>query len=434
MKNIICLSVLTLLVVPVMAQPTARQWNNEVVAGWNLGNQLECPAPGADNESVAVTCPANHMQAETAWGNPTITARTIEAVKDAGFNAIRIPIRWQHHITDAATMTIDEAWLARVKEVVGYCLTNDMKVIINTHHDQWLERRPTYDCQEENNDRLAKLWTNIAHAFKDYDYQLAFAGTNEVHIPNNWNAPTTENQTVQNSYNQAFVTAVRATGGNNTKRHLIVQTYNCDLNFGLKKTGFIVPQDIEGNGKDYMSVEFHYYTPWEYCGEAVKYYWGSSYSSYSGVSSQNEQHMKNDLLKAAEAWGSQGLGIIIGEWGITDHYNSAVNMSSIHLNMTYYCKTLVSEARKQGIATFVWDNNAFGNGKEKYGIFDRKNNMDIKASWIINGIKGGTSTGISVANNKQHNSATWSKFFSRGRIVICKDGQSYNLAGQPLEH
>ena len=92
---------MSMLVVPVMAQPTARQWNAEVTAGWNLGNQLECSAPGQDGESVSFSCPANHMQAEIAWGNPAITQQTLQAVKDAGFNAVRIPVRWQCHITDA---------------------------------------------------------------------------------------------------------------------------------------------------------------------------------------------------------------------------------------------------------------------------------------------------------------------------------------------
>jgi len=129
------------LVVPVMAQPSARQWNAEVTAGWNLGNQLECTAQ--DGESVALTCDANHLQAETAWGNPLVTQQTLQAVKDAGFNAVRIPVRWQNHITDAETMAVSEDWMTRVKEVVGYALDLGMKVIINVHHDKWLEGRPT---------------------------------------------------------------------------------------------------------------------------------------------------------------------------------------------------------------------------------------------------------------------------------------------------
>ena len=264
--RISCLTVVCLLAVSGWAQPTSRQWNSEVTAGWNLGNQLECAAPGQDGESTTISNPANAMNAETAWGNPKVTNAMIAAVKDAGFNAVRIPIRWQCHITDAATMAIDAAWLNRVKEVVGYCLNNGMKVIINTHHDKWLESRPTYSYQTNNNSKLAQLWTHIAEAFSDYDYDVAFAGTNEVHVPNVYNAPTPENLSVQNTYNQTFVNAVRDTGGKNLKRHLIVQTYDCDPDFGMYNGDFIVPTDIEGNGNDYLSVEVHYYKPWEYCG------------------------------------------------------------------------------------------------------------------------------------------------------------------------
>ena len=141
------------------AQPTAKEWNTKVV-GWNLGNQFECSAPGQDGESMAIGCPDGAIKAETAWGNPTVTKKVIKAVKEAGFNAVRIPIRWQCHITNPQAMSIDKAWLQRIKEVVGWCLDNDLKVIINTHHEKWLEGRPTYQYKEENNQKLALLWLN----------------------------------------------------------------------------------------------------------------------------------------------------------------------------------------------------------------------------------------------------------------------------------
>ncbi len=424
------------LAVSVIAQPTAREWDAAVTAGWNLGNQLECPASGQNNESVAISNPTNAINAETAWGNPRVTEQKILAVKAAGFNAIRIPVRWQHHITDEATMTIDESWLNRVKEVVGYCLDNDMYVIINTHHDQWLESRPLYSYQTENNNRLSLLWTNIATAFRDYDYRLAFAGTNEVHMPNNWNTPTTENQTVQNSYNQTFVNAVRATGGNNLKRHLVVQTYVCNLDYGLRSNGFVVPADIEGNGNSYMSVEFHYYTPWDFCMGATAYYWGTAYKGYSRVSSSNEQNLRSDLQRAATAWGEKGLGIIIGEWGVTDHWDKAVNQTSIHGCRTYYCNTLVTEARQRGIATFIWDNNAFGNGEEKYGIFDRHDEMRIRASWIVNGIQNAVTAGISPLSTSTQNAVGTSArlVLEKGRVVIVKGEKRYHLNGNRFKN
>ena len=264
---------MTSITLTLAAQPTAKEWNKDVV-GWNLGNQLECSAPGQDGESMQIGMADNSIKAETAWGNPVVAKKVIKAVKDAGFNAIRIPVRWQCHITNAQAMSIDKAWLNRVKEIVGWCLSNDLKVIINTHHDKWLEGRPTNEYKDENNQKLALLWLNIASEFAQYDYRVAFAGTNEVHIKDNWGKPEAENLAVQNSYNQTFIDVVRATGGNNLKRHLIVQTYVCNPDFGLYNGDFIVPTDVEGNGNDYMSVEFHYYTPWDYAGECKFNYWG----------------------------------------------------------------------------------------------------------------------------------------------------------------
>ena len=424
----ICLSLFCLLAVSVMAQPTAREWNAAVKAGWNLGNQLECPAPGQDNEGMDIVNPANALQAETAWGNPMVTKATIDAVRAAGFNAVRIPVRWQHHVTDETTMAIDDAWLQRVKEVVGYCLDNDMYVIINTHHDQWLERRPTNAYKTENNRRLRQLWTNIATAFRDYDYRLAFAGTNEVHMPNNWNAPTAENQAVQNSYNQTFVDAVRATGGNNEWRHLIVQTYNTNLDFGLRTNGFVVPTDAPDHGNDYMSVEFHYYTPWDYCGEATACYWGEAYKGMGSVSYGNETSMRRDFQRAADGWAAKGLGVVIGEWGVTNHWDKATNMTSIHTNMTYYCKTLIGEALGKGFATFIWDNNGFGNGQEKFGIFDRHDGMKVKADWILKGISDGVATGIETIETPTTEGCPI-KSVHDGRVVVRRGADTYTLQG-----
>lgn len=367
------------------AQITARQWNSEVVAGWNLGNQFECSAPGQDGETMQIGNPEGAIKAETAWGNPVVTKKLISAVKKAGFNAIRIPVRWQCHITNPTAMSVDKQWMKRVKEVVGWCLDQDMKVIINTHHEKWLEGRPFYKNQEENCQKLALLWMNLATEFKDYDYRVAFAGTNEVHVKDNWGKPEAENLAVQNAYNQTFVDVVRSTGGNNAKRHLIVQTYVCNPDFGLDG-GLIIPND-EGNGNDYMSVEFHYYTPWDYAGECKYYYWGEPYKQFGEPSPSNEQTMMEFFDRVEDAWSAKGLGVVIGEWGVSDHFKGS-EAERIHDNMSYYCKTVVKEARKRSFSTFVWDNNSFGNGSEKFGIFDRnKSNAPVKATWVMKGIQ-----------------------------------------------
>ena len=367
------------------AQQTARQWNSEVTAGWNLGNQFECSAPGQDSESIAVGDPEGADNAETAWGNPLVTKKTIKAVRDAGFNAIRIPVRWQCHISNPSAMSISRIWMDRIKEVIDWCLEYNLKVIANVHHEKWLESRPLYANKEENCQKLALLWLNIANELNKYDYRVAFAGTNEVHEPDKWGKPTAENLNVQNAYNQTFIDIVRATGMNNAKRHLIVQTYACNADYGLYNGDFIIPTDIEGN--DYMSVELHYYNPWEYVGSGECYYWGEPYKQY-GASQSDENTMIKFFNKLADEWSAKGLGVVIGEWGITNHFKAS-EADHMQENMSYYCKTLVSEARKRGFSTFVWDNNRFGNGADMFGIFDRSKNMSIKADWVIKGIKEG---------------------------------------------
>lgn len=349
----------------------AQTWCKNVVMGWNLGNSLE--AEGT----------------ETSWGNPATTADMIKAIKGEGFNAVRIPVRWGQHC-DMSTMTIDEKWLSRVKEIVDWCLAEDMYVIINTHHDLWLEHYPTNAKKTELNEKLGKLWTNIATAFADYDGRLAFAGLNEVNAEGNWGlTPTQENYDVTNSFNQTFVDVVRATGGNNAQRNLIVQSYRCNPTMGL--TNLVVPTDPTPNR---LSVEFHYYDPYSYCsGAAGSYnYWGIAFSDKGTVTPDgNEKSLANFFLTIREKWWEQGLGVVIGEYGCSCHYTTA-DKATEEANMQYYMKCLVSEARKNGFAAFVWDNNAYGNGSEKFGIFDRKNGMKVRTPFFLDGIKEGSST------------------------------------------
>ena len=372
-----------LAIAPTKAQEKAQEWNRNLI-GWNLGNQFECSAPGQDGESMAIGNPDNADNAETAWGNPVVTKKTIKAVKEAGFNAIRIPVRWQCHITNPRAMSVSKTWIARIKEVVGWCLANDLKVIINVHHEKWLESTPYYKNKEENCQKLALLWMNIATEFANYDYRVAFAGTNEVHEPGIWGAPNAENLAVQNAYNQVFVDVVRATGGNNQKRNLLVQTYVCNPDFGINNGDFIVPTDTEGNGNDYLTVEFHYYNPYDYCGECKYFWWGEAYKQYGEISPTTEKNMIDFFDKVVNVWGKQGLGVCIGEWGVTDHYKGDADRQ--HENMSYYCKTFVTEARNRGFSTFIWDNNKFGSGPEMFGIFDRERGMKVKSPWILKGL------------------------------------------------
>ena len=345
---------------------SAQEWTRDVVMGWNLGNSLECPYN------------------ETEWGNPKTTKAMIHAVREAGFNAIRIPVRWINHVTSQETMEVNATWMARVKEVVDWCLEEDMYVMINTHHEEWLDRNPFYSKQQENNRKLAALWTSIATYFRDYGEKLIFAGTNETTV--NWAAPTTEQQAVQNSYNQTFVDAVRATGGKNYYRNLVVQTFACSPYHGL--SGFTIPTDpVEGR----LSVEFHYYDPYEYCGSCTYYYWGDAYKDKGRVPSSNEKTITNLFDRIRNTWGNKGLGVVMGEYGVANHFTENDKQTQQE-NMQYYLKCVVSEARSHGFAAFAWDNNAFNNGPENFGIFNRWQNMAVGNTYFLRGITEGAGT------------------------------------------
>ena len=345
-------------------EKNAKEWTKEVVMGWNLGNSLECP------------------KTETEWGNPKTTKAMIHAVAEAGFNAIRLPVRWINHVTNQNDMTVDATWLARVKEVVDWCLEEDMYVIINTHHEEWLDRNPYYSKQAENNRKLTALWTSIATYFRDYGEKLIFAGTNETTV--DWSAPNAEQQAVQNSYNQTFVDAVRATGGKNYYRNLVVQTFACSPYHGLN--GFTIPNDkVEGR----LSVEYHYYDPYEYCGNCTYYYWGNAYKDKGRIlTSSTEQTITNLFDRIRNEWGAKGLGVVMGEYGVANHYTENDKQTQME-NMQYYLKCVVSEAREHGFAAFVWDNNAFNNGPENFGIFKRWQNMAVGNTYFLKGITEG---------------------------------------------
>lgn len=367
----------------------AQQWCRKVTMGWNLGNALESAGAGWNYEKYAWEniWQQNYNEWETAWGNPKTTQEMLKKVKAEGFNAVRIPVRWVPH-ADINTMTIDPVWLARVKEVVDWALAEDLMVIINTHHECWLEYYPLYSRKTELTEKLKTLWTNIANAFASYDGRLAFAGTNEVNAKGDWGlTPTDENYAVQNAFNQAFVDAVRATGGNNLHRNLIVQTYRCNPTMGLSH--LTVPNDPTERR---LSVEFHYYDPYSYCSgtENSYFYWGNAYADKGAITPDgNERSLTSLFLQVRKAWWDKGLGVIIGEYGCSHHYTTA-DRATQEANQGYYLECLVKEARRHGFAAFVWDNNAFGNGNEKFGIFERNNKMSVGCPFFVEGIRKGS--------------------------------------------
>lgn len=341
----------------------------KMIAGWNIGNSLEVP------------------EGEVGWGNPVVTKQLIDGVKAAGFNAIRIPCAWDSYIIDRETYEISDTWFARVKEVVDYCYTNDMYAILNIHWDGgWLENNPTSNKQEEINKKQFALWQQIAEYFNDYDERLLFAGTNEVHVEGVYGTPSTENITVQQSFNQTFVEAVRSSGGKNSYRNLVVQTFNTNIANGVNYHQ--MPIDIVPNR---LMLEVHYYDPWDFCGETteenIKTQWGKGYTDVSSWG--QEDYLNEQFASMKTNFSDIGIPVILGEYGAMLRANLKGDVLAQHkASRNYYLKTVTSAAKANGMVPFIWDNGVVGNNG--FGLFDRSTGNEIHSDAIDAIIEGVT--------------------------------------------
>jgi endoglucanase len=327
--------------------------------GWNLGNTLEATT-GPNTNGV-------YTASETLWGNPLTTQALMDGVKAAGFNTVRIPTAWSGYIVDQTTYKISDAWLMRVREVVDYCVNNEMYAIINIHWDGgWLEGNPTYAAQVEVNKKQKALWEQIAVAFRNYDQHLLFAGTNEVH--NDYGNPTAEHITVQQSYLQTFVDAVRSTGGKNTYRNLIVQGYN--TNIGHTNAYMIMPSDPTANR---MMAEVHFYDPFDFTLDATstKYYWGADFAGLGNTSTWGQEAwVDSEFAIVKTKFVDNNIPVILGEYG--PMFRAALSGQTLtnHIaSRNHYLNYVTRKALENGIVPVYWDNGPMGNNSS--GLFNR---------------------------------------------------------------
>ena len=311
--------------------------------GWNLGNTLEA-GDAANNFTNK-----GGLASEMAWQSTKTSQKVIDEVKKQGFKSVRLPIAWvMGHLTDQVKMTIDEAWMARVKEVVNYCIADGLYVIINDHWDGgWLEvdgfssSRDHFQVVDEATvtakmKQLKALWTNISLAFKDYDEHVLFAGLNEPFQNYKlFNGHHQELTPILQRYNQAFVDAVRATGGNNASRVLVVQGPATNINSTCSYLH--MPNDTKS---DRLMVEVHYYDPWDFTSGSVENW-----------TDTNSVKVEFDKLKTTFV--DRNIPVIIGECGANWQKNEMVFNATLKL----WYKTVFQYAGQRGIVAFAWDIN-----------------------------------------------------------------------------
>ncbi len=304
-------------------------------AGWNLGNSMDAEGPD-----------------ETFWGNPVTTQEMVDVIADRGFNTLRIPVTWRFHQGAAPDYTIEEAWLDRVEEVVNYGRANNMYVIINVHHDDpWII--PTNDQVDEVSDRLSKLWTQVANRFRNYSDFLIFETLNEPRhegSPEEWTGGTAEGRNVVNQYHRASLDAIRATGGNNSQRQLMISTYAAST-LPIAMNALEIP-----NNDPNTMVSLHSYFPFPFTLEGTDATWGTD---------EDRAQLEAEMDRIKTRFTDNGTAVVLGEWASGNQNNLEDRIA----HAGFYAQA----AAERGFASIWWDNGISGISNDGLALFNRSN-------------------------------------------------------------
>ena len=350
---------------------TAAELTASIRIGWNLGNTLDAHGGRYGFSWLGGGLYANTSVAEMerAWVNRVTTRENIDAVREAGFNAIRIPVTWFKAADEY--YNIREDWMARVREIVGFAVDNDMYIILNTHHDEFLFRLHNRHMQQTRR-AFVRIWEQIALAFRDYNEKLIFEGLNEprtIGSPAEWTGGTAEERNNLNILNQLFVDTIRRTGGNNAKRVLMIPTYAASAS-EVAQRALTIPNDSVA---DKLIVSLHIYAPWEF---ALRTGAVGTVTTWNRNNPRDTQPITAPLDLAYALFVSRGIPVIIGEMG-------ALNRGNIEARAEW-AEFFTAHARSRGMPSFWWDNGIASvsmqhdwGWDETFGLLDRRTNQFV---------------------------------------------------------
>lgn len=345
--------------VPSEQIPTAMETAKNMGMGINLGNTMEAyDASGCEKvtyEWIPIVGDNRPVDYETCWGAVETTQDVINGMKAEGFDTVRIPVFWGNMMENDGTYTINSEYIGRVREIVDYCCNAGLYAVINIHHfDEFIIRRnSTEKCAEI----FTRLWTQIADYFKDYPYTVVFEGYNEYlggnQFDENGNLAElneTDGYRMVNTLNQTFVDAVRATGGKNAERVLIVSGYWTNID---KTTSpeFVMPADTVS---DRLMVSVHYVD------NAM--YWSNQIGGTSWVS-----YIDDQIRKLRTAFTEKNIPVFVGETSVNypaGNFDRNPVYADSSICVDYVLRTLLIN----GFVPVIWDTNDNFYSRTKYRI------------------------------------------------------------------
>jgi endoglucanase len=340
-------------------QLTPQQAVQLMSPGWNLGNSFDA-APN-----------------ETSYGNPTPSQTLINAVHAAGFKTLRLPVTWTDHIGAAPSYTIDSAWMAKVAQTAQWAVDAGMYVFVNTHHEAdgnggWVSFPSATSAAQSVAAEVTAVWTQIATAFQSFDGRLMFECFNEPNEAGGGN--TSQAQTDLNMYLEACFKAIRATGGVNATRIVMIQPVGASpIQSGIQamqKVSFINDPDLV--------ISLHTYYPTNFGLSTTPYAWGSA-SDYTD--------MQNSIAQQIRVWLPTQV-VVIGEWGSMAAQATA--------NRAAHALAYAQDTTTAGLIPVWWDNG--GSGTSSFAIFDRTSGAQTQST-IVSGIMTGVKNGLAAPNS-----------------------------------
>ncbi len=306
---------------------TAAEFAAKLNCGINLGNSLDVAHMLQYNPNMSLA------EYEKGWGNPLIAQAQFTAIHNAGFQTVRIPVSWDEHLEADGTIKAD--FLNRVQEVVDMALASDLYVIIDTHHEDWLNL--DLNKKADITKRLTVVWKQIAVRFQEYDERLVFEGLNEPRLKNSsheWTGGTAQLQAFVNELNQTFVTTVRSAGGKNAQRFLMVCPY-CHRVEEDALAALSLPED------DRLIVAVHLYQPSNFCLDT------NSAKSW-GADKTELQNLEQKFLLLQNYFVSKGIPVVITEFGCVNKENTQDRIR--------WTQDFVKYCRQFGMSYLWWDN------------------------------------------------------------------------------
>lgn len=383
---------------------TAKEITDMMGFGFNIGNSFDSTGGMIGNIGTL----------ETSWGNPKVNKELIKGIKEAGFNTVRLPITWYRafDMSKPEKFTISEKYFNRIKEVVDYCYEEDLFVIINMHHENWLNNANLAKNQVAIGEELVRIWEQIADFFADYDQHLIFEGMNEPRMAGTskeW-SPNDEGNAAVNYLDDLFVQTVRNSHkGHNDERCLMIPGY-CASTSKSGLSAIEIPI-VDGKQAENIIVSIHAYTPYNFCLSDVM-------KDFDPESSACVSDMNSICNNVNKLFLSKGIPVVMGETGATNKDNTEAREK--------WATAISTRFASYGIPLIIWDNGSKGNSGGECHAWLNRNDGSMYYPTIVKALMDGKDS-VTWGEKATFNSGdgTFTPTDSQGNTIIFENAEGH---------